>query len=97
MEEQGEGSKQVLEALSDMNNSTSEVKTASEEMKNGSKQVNDLMAGLAESQITLKKAFSDMDIQISNMRTSTANVGKMSEDLGINVTDIEEKVGQFKL
>jgi methyl-accepting chemotaxis protein len=96
MTEQGEGSRQVLEALRDMNEISTQVRSASAEMSAGNTAVLEEMSRLGEAAFDVK---SRVDAMAEGATAILANVGtveKMAADTRATIERLESAIGRFK-
>jgi methyl-accepting chemotaxis protein len=97
MTEQGEGSKQVLEALREMNDVTSQVKTGSSEMSEGNKAVLDEMARLRDSAFEVKDRVDAMTASAAEIDSNLSTVAEMARKTRETIARMEEAIGRFKV
>ncbi len=97
MEEQNEGSRQILSALEDMNTVTTEVSKGAEQMKTSSSRI------LAETD-TLMQISSEVKQGISEIVTGTGDIEgavlhskKLSDENSKHIEEMLNKIGQFKI
>jgi methyl-accepting chemotaxis protein len=95
--EQGEGSKQVLEALREMNDVTSQVKTGSSEMSEGNKAVLDEMARLRDAAFDVKERVDAMASSAADIDSNVDTVGAMARRTQETIKRMEEAIGRFKV
>jgi methyl-accepting chemotaxis protein len=97
MEEQGEGSKQVLEAISQLNDITQQVKGGSEEMLDGSKEVIQESKNL---EMATQEITGGMNEMASGADQINIAVGRVNELTGQNRENIDllvQEVSRFKI
>jgi methyl-accepting chemotaxis protein len=97
MEEQGEGSKQILTAVGNLNGITSEVKRSSEVMNSSSKEVISTSQTLESITVEINEGMNEM---ASGADQINVTVNQVNEISGQNKNDIEEliqEVDKFKV
>jgi methyl-accepting chemotaxis protein len=97
MEEQGEGSKQILEAVGRMNEISSQVKNGSEEMRTGSGAVLDASKTLEVITEELVSGMNEMAVGADQINVAVTRVNEIS---GQNKSDIDaliREVDKFKI
>jgi methyl-accepting chemotaxis protein len=97
MEEQGQGSKQILDAVGRMNEITGGVKKSSEEMNAGSREV---IATSRTLESITQEITNSMNEMVAGAEQINAAVGQVNEISGRNKSDIEEllqEVDKFKI
>ena len=97
MEEQQSGSKQILESLTLMNNSTSEVRGAAQEMTNGGQQIMHDVQELQNSMENINTAVDEINTGTDVVNASTNKLKEISEILNQAITNIGMDVNQFKV
>jgi methyl-accepting chemotaxis protein len=97
LDEQGEGSKQVLEALREMNEVTSQVKDGSAEMSAGNRSVIDEMAKLREAAFDVKERVDAMSASVVDIDSHFDTVGDMARRTGETIKRMEVAIGRFKV
>lgn len=95
--QQQEGSKQIIDSLQYMNNSTAEVKSASLEMTEGNKHILGQIVRLQQSTGIIHNSVEEMEhgaARINQMGSAlTAISGKVTE----SIVKIGEEIGQFEV
>ena len=97
MNEQAEGNKQVLDAIKNINSSSSGVKKGSVEMVAGSEQIKKEMENLS---VVTKNINAEMLDMTSSMQGISAAISKVSESSEMNQKQmmlLAEQIGAFKL
>ena len=97
MEEQQIGSKQIIDALQSMNNSTSEVKTASSEMTNGNKQILAEINKLQTATDSIKDSISEMHTGADRINETGAALSIISGQVTENIKHIGSQIDLFKV
>jgi methyl-accepting chemotaxis protein len=96
MAEQGEGSRQILEALGDMNEITTQVRAASSEMSAGNTAVLEEMSRLKDAAFEVKERLDAMSASAASIETSLGTVEKMAEQTRSTIESLESLIGRFK-
>jgi methyl-accepting chemotaxis protein len=96
MTEQGEGSRQVLEALGDMNDITTQVRGASSEMSAGNTAVLEEMARLRDAAFEVKSRLDAMAESAASIQASMGTVERMAGDTSSTIDSLEAVIGRFK-
>ena len=97
MEEQQHGSKQILESLRLMNDSTSEVKNASLEMKEGNKLILSEINNLQNTTTVIKESMNEMSAGAKSMNTTSAAISDLSSKVHQSIQKIGQEIDQFKV
>ncbi len=97
MEEQQSGSQQILEALQNMNNSTSEVKGAAEEMIHGGEVIMKDIQKLQDSMEQINNAVTEITNGTDYVNDSTDQLTDISAVLTDSINKISNDVQQFKV
>ncbi|MCR4939168.1 MAG: HAMP domain-containing protein [Treponemataceae bacterium] len=97
MEEQQEGSKQILESLKMMNDSTAEVKIAGEEMKSGNKMILGEIHNLQDTTTVIKESMQEMSEGAKDMNNTSAALSEISEQVQSSIQKIGTQIDQFKV
>jgi methyl-accepting chemotaxis protein len=97
MEEQGEGSKQVLEAISQLNDITQQVKGGSEEMLEGSKEV--IQEGKNLEMVTqeITGGMNEMATGAEQVNVAIHRVNELTGDNRENIDKLVREVSRFKI
>jgi methyl-accepting chemotaxis protein len=96
MEEQKEGSKQILESLQLMNDSTLEVKAAGHEMKTGNEMILSEIENLQNTTLVIKESMTEMSSGIENMNRTSAALSDITNKVSYSIQKIGEEIDQFK-
>jgi methyl-accepting chemotaxis protein len=96
MEEQQEGSKQILESLKLMNDSTSEVKTAGQEMKAGNQMILSEIQHLQNTTAVIKDSMSEMSAGAKDMNKTSASLSDITGKVHYSIQKIGAQIDQFK-
>ena len=97
MEVQQIGSKQIIEALQSMNNSTSEVRSASTEMSEGNKHILNEISKLQEATDTMKGSIDEMHIGVERMNSTSAALTVIAGTVADNIKKIGSEIDLFKV
>ena len=97
MEEQQAGSKQILEALHAMNNSTSEVQGAGTEMSKGGDAIIKDVSNIQESMDNIEKAVGEINEGTNFVNESTKALTEISVQLNEAIKRIKSDVDMFKV
>ena len=97
MEEQGEGSKQILEALSQLNDITQQVKNGSIEMNEGSKEVIQEGKNLEQLTLDITGGINDMASGTDQINSAVTQVSEISDENKENIDILFEGVALFKV
>ena len=97
MEEQQDGSKQILESLKLMNDSTSEVKTAGQEMKSGNQLILKEIQNLQDTTVVIKESMNEMSSGTKDMNRTSAALSEISSKVRSSIQKIGEEIDQFKV
>lgn len=96
MDEQEAGSRQVLEALSEMRSLSSRVQEASKEMTAGNKEVLDEMRRLAQISDELSQSMNEMAAGSSQINEAVNHVSEMARGNNRSIASLSKEVGRFK-
>ncbi len=96
MEEQNEGSRQILDSIKVMNDSTVEVRTASKEMKEGNEMILNEVHHLQDTTLAIKSSMGEMSAGAENMNNTSANLSNISLKVKDSVEKIGQEIDQFK-
>jgi methyl-accepting chemotaxis protein len=97
MEEQGEGSKQVLEAVTNLNEVTQKVRSGSEEMLAGSRQIMQESKNLGRITEEISNSMNEMTAgshEITEAVTRVSDIGSQNKE---NVEALVKEVSKFKI
>ena len=96
MEEQEEGSKQISEALENMNDSTSQVRNASEEMSEGNKAILEEIRNLQDATTSIKSGMEEMSIGATKINETGAALSGISGQMEGAIKKIGDEVDLFR-
>ena len=96
MEEQQEGSKQILESLKLMNDSTSEVKNAGQEMKAGNQMILSEIQHLQNTTAVIRESMGEMSAGAKDMNRTSAGLSDISGKVHYSIQKIGAEIDQFK-
>lgn len=97
LSEQQEGSSQMLMALKDMNNVTSEVRSGSEEMRVGNKTILDEIQVLKEGSSAITRTLGQVEDETTTLAHSSTAVEELTARTGHIIAEMEELIGRFKV
>jgi methyl-accepting chemotaxis protein len=97
MAEQGEGSKQIMEALHEMNDITSQVKNGSSEMSVGNKAVLEEMTRLRDAAFDVRERVEAMASNSSAIESNVKSVAQMTKGTSGTIKRMERAIGRFKV
>lgn len=97
MEEQAEGSSQVLEAMGEIKYSSDSVQKESEELKIGGKQIIDEMKILADVTVQIKNAMGEIVSGTDEITKSIKEVNKATENNKTDLAVLDNQFSSFKL
>jgi methyl-accepting chemotaxis protein len=97
MEEQSTGSKQILEAMGDLNEATLMVKSGSEEMLEGSKQVIHESRGLELVTQEITNGMNEMATGTAQINKAVSRVNDISDQNKENIELLVKEVSRFKI
>jgi methyl-accepting chemotaxis protein len=97
MEEQGAGSKQILEAISQLNETTRMVKGGSEEMQEGSKQVIQESKNLELVSQEITNGMNEMATGADQINVAVTQVNTISSVNKVNIDVLVKEVSKFKV
>lgn len=97
MEEQGVGSKQILEAVSQLNSVTQNVKTGAEEMLEGSKEVINESKNLEQVTANITNGMSEMAAGASQINSAVIQVREISDNNKNSIDTLIKAVSRFKI
>ncbi|BDC94466.1 methyl-accepting chemotaxis protein [Treponema bryantii] len=96
-EEQSEGSKNLLETLTKMNNISVSVQRSSKKIEDRALSVLDAIASLKESSKNMAQNFNKIVSTTEVTQNTTQNLHKLTEDMTNAVDDISERIDEFKV
>jgi methyl-accepting chemotaxis protein len=97
MEEQGQGSKQILEAIGQLNDITREVKRGSAEMLEGSREVITEGKNLESATQEITNGMNEMAIGADQINVAVTRVNEISVDNKRNIDILVREVSRFKV
>ena len=97
MEEQGVGSKQILEAIGHLNDITRQVKTGSEEMLDGSKEVIQESKNLERVTQEITGGMNEMAVGAEQINVAVNRVNELSGQNRDNIDVLVQEVSRFKI
>ncbi|MHB9295385.1 putative methyl-accepting chemotaxis protein [Pillotina sp. SPG140] len=97
MEEQSAGSKQILDAIGQLNEATQMVKDGSEEMLEGSKQVINESKNLEVATYEIRNGMSEMATGANQITVAVDRVNAISKDTKENIEILVKEVSRFKV
>jgi methyl-accepting chemotaxis protein len=97
MEEQGSGSKQILEAIGQLNDITRQVKGKSEEMFQGSREVIAESKNLELVTQEIANGINEMAIGAAQINVAVARVNELSGQTQSNIDILVQEVSRFKV
>jgi methyl-accepting chemotaxis protein len=97
MEEQGQGSKQVLQSVSGLNELTRNVKSSSEEMLNGSQEVMNESRNLEKMTQEITGGMNEMATGSEQINTAVNNVNDMTQKNREAIDSLIKEVSRFKV
>ncbi len=95
MEEQTQGSIQISQVLRTMNDSSLEVRTASQEMAIGNKTVLDEIQRLQGTTIVIKDSVEEMTLGARKIAETSDALDQIVEKINTSISDIGEQVDKF--
>ncbi|GBU26689.1 methyl-accepting chemotaxis protein [Treponema sp. R8-4-B8] len=97
MEEQGQGSKQVLQSVGSLNDLTRQVKSSSEEMLNGSQEVMNESQNLGKMTVEITGGMNEMAIGAEQINIAVNNVNGMTLKNRDAIDALIREVSRFKV
>jgi methyl-accepting chemotaxis protein len=97
MEEQSSGSKQILEAISHLNDTTQMVKGSSEEMLEGSRQVIEESKNLEQATQEITNGMNEMATGAEQINVAVNRVNELSSQNKENIDVLVREVSKFKV
>jgi methyl-accepting chemotaxis protein len=97
MEEQNSGSKQILEAIKQISNITSNIKTDSSKMVNDSTRIKDVFEKLMSATYEINKSIEEMSVGLSQINTSISKIQDLSLVNKENITKVAQQMNKFKI
>ncbi len=96
MEEQESGSKQIVEALSVLNDATHEVRTSSGEMAAGSRTILDQMRNLQDATVVMREGMKEITTDTDEIQENQYQLNKYSKEMNDSIDSIGDRLSQFK-
>ena len=97
MEEQNEGSKQIMEALRHLNSSTSEVRNSSQEMSGRNRQIVQDMTILKESTDMMNTSMEEMSVGARKINETGSTLSEIAHQVRNSINKIGAQVDLFKV
>ncbi len=97
MEAQTEGSRQIDASLHTMNDSTEEVRVASQEMALGNKAILEEVSVLQDATGVMKNSMETMREKASRITETGATLNNISKKMRDSISEIGEQINQFKV
>ena len=97
LQEQSEGSKQVLIALKEMNDISSEVRNGAGEMRAGNTAILEAMNGLKTITGEIGNGMSRLSERSGDIAQKTESLAKIAEGTSMSVESMEDSIGKFKV
>ena len=97
MEEQSEGSNQVLQSISEIHSSTEVVRTNATTLLSGGKQIVDEMANLATESYEISTAINGIAACTEQISTAVGKVNSESEQNQVSLNNLQNHVNEFTL
>jgi len=94
--EQNSGSSQILQAIKQISNITSQIKNFSYSMIDLNKTVKTDIDHLSELTLQVDSSISEINLGLSEINQAVAHIEKVSEDNKKNIMNVEELVNKFK-
>jgi methyl-accepting chemotaxis protein len=97
MQQQNEGSKQIMLALHSMNDSTAEVKNASGEMASGNKAILEEVKNLQDTAADMKSNMQEMKLSADKISSTGRELAQITEKVEISIQSIGRQIDLFKV
>ncbi len=97
MEEQGVGSRQILEAIGSLNSATSLVQKASAEMAGEGREALKQGRELKETTAEVAGSMDEMAASVDEITSAVTRAQEISEETRQNADDLREEIGKFKV
>ena len=97
MEEQQEGSSQIVDSLKVMNDSTSEVRAAGKEMAEGNRLILDEVHNLQDTTLVIKESMNEMSVGAKAMNGTSSTLSEISSKARESIKTIGDEIDQFKV
>ena len=95
MQEQEQGSKQLLQAIGFVNEITQQVKSSSEEMTQGAKEITTEMNNLQKVTEEVTNGMVEMDIGTRDVNNSVHNLGELGKENSVLIQDLGKELSRF--
>ena len=96
-EEQAEGSKQLLDVLSLMNNISTNVQTSSKEIETKTHEILNSIEGLRQSSINMSNNFTKIVSTTNATKETTNNLQYCAQEMSEAVNNITDRIQEFKV
>ena len=96
-EEQAEGSKQLLDVLSLMNNISTNVQTSSKEIETKTQEILNSIEGLRQSSINMSNNFTKIVSTTNATKETTNNLQYCAQEMSEAVNNITDRIQEFKV
>lgn len=97
MEEQNEGSKQIMEALNEMNSTSSNVQNSSKEIESGAQAILSSISELKDSSANMSRNFNMIVSTTAATQAATRTLDEFAKNMRRAVDEISSKIGEFKV
>lgn len=97
MEEQSSGSKQILEAIKQISNITSNIKSDSSKMINDSTKIKDVFENLMSVTYEVNKSIEEMSVGLSQINSSISRIQDLSLVNKENISKVAQEMNKFKV
>lgn len=97
MEEQNEGSKQIMEALNEMNSTSSNVQNSSKEIESGAQAILSSISELKDSSANMSRNFNMIVSTTAATQAATRTLDEFAKNMSRAVDEISSKIGEFKV
>jgi methyl-accepting chemotaxis protein len=97
MEEQGAGSKQILEGVSNMNEVTRQVQSASHKMRDGAKEVITESCHLEKATAEITTGMNEMSTGAERINVAVNSVNDLSEKNSDAIQMLVKEISRFKV
>lgn len=97
MDEQTEGGKQVLDAIRDINNITSDVKNSAEIMQKGEKEMLAEMDKLESVTQQINAAMNEISVGVNEINNSMQEVNNITKENSDSIERVSGEIGKFKV
>ncbi len=96
MSEQKEGSRQILEALRDMSEASSEVKDKASEMKQETRRAMEAMKDVSEASSTIAGSMDEMSVGSREINESAQTLANLAGKTNDSIKEMEAVIGRFR-